>query len=83
MIGLSSHRKMRYLVNLDRGGFSSKINYIDHLMDLNQIRIKNNQNKFFVYFLFFIKIIKKPIKFIKGMFSKYELKPYKPFIFLS
>ena len=29
-----------------KGGFSSKINYVDHLIDLNKIRIDNNQNKF-------------------------------------
>ena len=70
MIGLSS-KKDEIFGKFNRGGFSSKINYIDHLMDLNQIRIKNNQNKFFVYFLFLIKIIKKPIKFLKGVFDKY------------
>jgi len=70
MIGLSS-KKDEIFGKFNRGGFSSKINYIDHLMDLNQIRIKNNQNKFFVYFLFLIKIIKKPVKFLKGVFDKY------------
>ena len=71
MIGLSS-KKDEIFGKFNRGGFSSKINYIDHLMYLNQIRIKNNQNKFFVYFLFFIKIIKKPIKFLQGMLDKYS-----------
>ena len=50
-----------------KGGYSSKVNYIDHLKDLNQIRIDNNQNILFVYFLFFIKILKKPIKFLKAL----------------
>ena len=71
MVGLSTH-KNEIFGKFGSGGFSSKINYIDHLIDLNQIRIKNNQNKFFVYFLFFIKIIKKPIKFLKGMLEKYS-----------
>ncbi|MDC0364502.1 glycosyltransferase [Candidatus Pelagibacter sp.] len=53
-----------------KGGFSSKINYIDHLIDLNKIRIDNKQSSIIVYFLFFIKIIKKPIKFIKGIYDK-------------
>ena len=53
-----------------KGGFSSKINYIDHLIDLNKIRIDNKQSSIIVYFLFFIKIIKKPIKFVKGIFDK-------------
>ena len=55
------------LGEFEKGGFSSKINYIDHLIDLNKIRIDNNQNKFFVYFIFFIKIIKKPIKFLLAL----------------
>ena len=55
-----------------KGGFSSKINYIDHLIDLNTIRIDNKQSSIIVYFLFFIKIIKKPIKFVKGIFDKFN-----------
>ena len=55
-----------------KGGFSSKINYIDHLIDLNKIRIDNKQSSIIVYFLFFIKIIKKPIKFVKGIFDKFN-----------
>ena len=49
-----------------KGGFSSKINYFDHLLDLNQIRIDNNQNVLLVYLLFIIKVLKKPIKFFKS-----------------
>jgi glycosyltransferase involved in cell wall biosynthesis len=67
--GLSS-KKNEIFGKFGKGGFSSKINYVEHLEDLNEIRINNGQNKIFVYFLFLIKIIKKPIKFIKGMFSK-------------
>ncbi len=52
------------------GGFSSKVNYVDHLQDLNKIRIDNNQNIFFVYFLYLIKILKKPAKFIKAYKKK-------------
>lgn len=48
-------------------GFSSKINYIDHLYDLNQIRIDNCQNRIFVYLLFIVKILKKPIKFLNSI----------------
>ena len=46
------------------GGFSSKIKYRTHLKDLNEIRINNNQNKFFVYLLYLFKIIKNLKKFI-------------------
>ena len=53
-----------------KGGFSSNINYIEHLKDLNQIRIDNGQNKFFVLFLYLIKIIKKPVKFLNAYFKK-------------
>ena len=49
-----------------KGGFSSKINYITHLKDLNQIRINNNQNKVFVYLLFIFKLIKSPLRFLKS-----------------
>lgn len=65
-----STEKEEILGEFGKGGFSSKINYIEHLKDLNQIRIDNKQNKIFVYFLYFVKIIKKPIKFIRSILSK-------------
>lgn len=65
-----STEKEEILGEFGKGGFSSKINYIEHLKDLNQIRIDNKQNKIFVYFLYFVKIIKKPIKFISSILSK-------------
>tara|TARA_B100001778_G_C18567967_1_gene621067 strand:+ start:249 stop:998 length:750 start_codon:yes stop_codon:yes gene_type:complete len=65
MKGLGAQRN-EIFGKFEKGGFSSKINYIDHLNDLNQIRIDNGQNKFFVYFLYVIKILKKPFKFIKA-----------------
>ncbi len=70
MKGMASKKK-EVFGKFTKGGFSSKINYIDHLIDLNKIRIGNKQNFLFVYFIFFIKILKKPIKFIKGIFNKY------------
>ena len=69
LMGVAS-KKEEIFGKFTKGGFSSKINYIDHLIDLNKIRIDNKQNSIIVYFLFFIKIIKKPIKFIKGIFDK-------------
>ena len=65
-----STKKNEVIGEFSKGGFSSRINYINHLQDLNNIRIKNGQNKYFVYFLFLIKILKKPFKFIKGYFKK-------------
>ena len=66
--GMAS-KKEEVFGKFTKGGFSSKINNIDHLIDLNKIRIDNKQSSIIVYFLFFIKIIKKPIKFIKGIFD--------------
>ena len=65
-----STKKDEILGKFNKGGFASKVNYIDHLRDLNQIRIDNNQNKFFVLLLYLIKIIKKPIKFLRGYKNK-------------
>ena len=65
-----STKKDEILGKFSKGGFASKVNYIDHLRDLNQIRIDNNQNKFFVLLLYLIKIIKKPIKFLKAYKDK-------------
>ena len=44
MTGISS-MKNEIFGKFGSGGFSSKINFIDHLMDLNKIRINNKQNK--------------------------------------
>ena len=55
----SWEQKNEILGRFKKGGFSSRINYIDHLIDMNLIRIHNNQNKIFVYFLYLIKILKK------------------------
>ena len=64
--GIAS-KKNEIFGKFEKGGFSSKINYITHLKDLNSIRLNNNQNTIFVYFLFFIKILKKPIKFLRSI----------------
>jgi len=41
-----------------RGGFSSKINFIDHFFEEIKIRIDNNQNKFLILLIFIFKYIK-------------------------
>ena len=41
-----------------RGGLSSRIKFIDYLRECNSIRIDNGQNFFFVYIIFFIRLIK-------------------------
>ena len=63
----TSSKKSEVFGKFEKGGFSSKVNYIQHLKDLNYIRLNNSQNIFFVYFLFLIKILKKPVKFIKAI----------------
>ncbi len=65
-----STKKEEVLGEFSKGGFSSKINYITHLDDLNKIRLNNNQNKIFVYMLYIFKIIKKPYKFFSSLNSK-------------
>jgi glycosyltransferase involved in cell wall biosynthesis len=64
--GISTTKK-EIIGKFQSGGFSSKLNYIDNLKDLNKIRIDNNQNIIYVYFIFFIKIIKNPIKVLKSI----------------
>ena len=41
-----------------RGGFSSKIKFIDHLFEVTKIRIDNKQNKFLVLIIFIMKYLK-------------------------
>ena len=59
--------KSEILGEFEKGGFSSKVNYIKHLKDLNEIRIANNQSPLFVYAIFVFKILKKPFKFLKSL----------------
>ena len=63
-------KKNEILGKFSKGGFSSKINYIDHLKDMNHIRMHNKQNKYFVYFLYIFKILKKPFKFLSAINKK-------------
>ena len=68
-------KKDEIMGEFKKGGFASTVNYIDHLKDLNKIRIDNHQNKFLVLFLYLFKIIKRPIKFLKA----YKDKKFKEF----
>tara|TARA_Y100001970_G_C14191477_1_gene835635 strand:+ start:1084 stop:1842 length:759 start_codon:yes stop_codon:yes gene_type:complete len=63
-------KKNEIFGKFSKGGFSSRINYADHLRDLNLIRIHNKQNKLFVYLLYIGKIIKKPFKFLLAINKK-------------
>lgn len=72
LLGISTKKK-EVLGEFRAGGFSSKVNYITHLRDLNNIRLDNNQNKLFVNFLYFVKILKKPLKFVTGYLNQKKL----------
>ena len=41
-----------------RGGYSSKIKFIEHLFETTKIRIDNGQNKFLVLVIFILKFLK-------------------------
>tara|TARA_B100000989_G_scaffold271089_1_gene227630 strand:+ start:1309 stop:2046 length:738 start_codon:yes stop_codon:yes gene_type:complete len=47
------------------GGLSSKINFLDYLMECNKIRLNNGQNFLQVYFIFILRILKNFKKIIK------------------
>ena len=41
-----------------RGGFSSKIKFIDHFFEEIKIRVNNKQNKFLILFIIIYKFLK-------------------------
>ena len=45
-----------------RGGFSSKINFLGHIIEESKIRLNNNQNFIFVLMIFCNAIIKFTLK---------------------
>jgi len=60
-------KKNEVLGKFQSGGFSSKVNFLDHLKDLNKIRIDNGQNIYYVNLIFFYKIIKNFKKIFKSI----------------
>jgi glycosyltransferase involved in cell wall biosynthesis len=60
-------KKDEVLGKFQSGGFSSKVNFLDHLRDLNKIRIDNGQNIYYVNLIFFYKIIKNFKKIFKSI----------------
>ena len=60
----TSVKKNEYFGKFRTGGFSSKVKFRDHLKDLNNIRINNNQNKIYVILIYYFKIIKNIKKYI-------------------
>lgn len=53
-----STKKDEILGKFRAGGLSSRIRYFDFLTENNKIRINNGQNKFFVYTIFLLRIIR-------------------------
>ena len=56
MKGIAS-RKNELFGIFQRGGFSSKVNFFDHLIECTRIRLDNKQNKFMVLITVIIKFI--------------------------
>ena len=62
--GLST-KKMEIFGKFRPGGLSSKINFLDYLIECNKIRLNNGQNFFQVYIIFLLRILKNFKKIIK------------------
>ena len=62
--GLST-KKSEIFGRFRRGGLSSKINFLDYLMECNRIRLNNGQNFIQVYLIFILRILKNLKKIIK------------------
>ncbi len=62
--GLSTKKK-EIFGKFRLGGLSSKINFLDYLIECNKIRLNNGQNFFQVYIIFLLRILKNFKKIIK------------------
>ena len=62
--GLST-KKSEIFGKFRLGGLSSKINFLDYLMECNKIRLNNGQNFILVYTIFLLRILKNLKKILK------------------
>ena len=62
--GLST-KKSEIFGRFRPGGLSSRINFLDYLIECNKIRLNNGQNLFLVYLIFILRILKNFKKIIK------------------
>ena len=69
MKGIGSNKE-EIFGKFKRGGISSKIKFIDYLLENNRIRIDNGQNSLFVYLLFIIRALKN----FKRIFNDFKNK---------
>ena len=58
-------KKKELIGKVSSGGFSSRLSFWDHLIEETKIRIKNNQNIFFIIIIFFNAILKYFLKKIR------------------
>ena len=66
MIGMATN-KNEVFGKFRSGGISSYLSFKDYLNETCKIRIDNGQNYYFVYMLYIIKILKKPLKYLKAL----------------
>ena len=57
MLGIAT-KKNEIFGKFRLGGLSSKIRYLDFLKENNKIRIKNGQNRLFVYIIFILRLLR-------------------------
>ena len=57
-----STKKNDLIGNVASGGYSSKIGFLDHLVEESKIRLKNNQNILFVFIIFLNALLKRIFK---------------------
>ena len=50
---------------VSKGGYSSKVSFIDHLVEETRIRVHNKQNYLLVYLIFFNALFKHILKKLK------------------
>jgi len=62
----ASTKKNEIIGNVASGGYSSKISFIDHILEESKIRIKNKQNFLIVLLIFINALIKN---FLKNIFK--------------
>ena len=55
-------KKNEIFGNFRRGGFSSKVKFVDHFFEEIKIRIDNGQNKFLIFLIFIYKYLKNITK---------------------
>ena len=67
MIGVAT-KKNEIFGKFRQGGLSSKIKYLDFLIENNKIRINNGQNPLFVYIIFILRLLRN----FKNLFKKNE-----------